>query len=311
MAALLNMLVFPGFLFLSVFGMYCSFLERKLYARLQSRIGPPWFQPYADFVKLVAKENIMPEDANPVMFSLMPVFALTAVTTAVLYIPIWGTQALFSFTGDIIVVLYLLTLPTVAFFIGGWYSTSLYARIGAVRTLGQLFAYEVPLFMSVLAPAILAESWSLSGISLYYSQHPWYCLFNAIGFVISLVAMLAKLEKAPFDIPEAETEIGGGCFTEYSGRLLAFFKLALMIEMVVGGALLSSVFLPFGLASGPVVGFILFLVKSVIVVGLFAVAHALLARLRIDQILDFCWKLMIPAALVQVVVNLIIKMVIR
>jgi NADH-quinone oxidoreductase subunit H len=311
MAALAHMVVFPGFLFLSIFGMYCSFLERKLYARLQSRVGPPWFQPYADFVKLVAKENIMPEDANPMMFSLMPVFALTAVTTAILYIPIWGTQALFSFTGDIIVVLYLLTLPTLAFFIGGWYSTSLYARIGAVRTLGQLFAYEVPLFMSILAPAILAESWSLSGISQYYSQHPWYCLFNIIGFVVSLVAMLAKLEKAPFDIPEAETEIGGGCFTEYSGKLLAFFKLTLMIEMVVGGALLSSVFLPFGLTSGPVIGFIIFLVKSVVVVALFAAAHALLARLRIDQILDFCWKLMIPAALVQVVINLVIKMVVR
>lgn len=309
MITLFHMFIFPGFLFLVVAGLSASFLDRKLYARLQNRIGPPWFQPLADFIKLLGKEDIIPEEANPAMFKLMPLVALTAVVTAFLYIPIGGTQALYSFTGDVIVVLYLLTIPTLTFFIGGWYSMSLYARIGSVRTLAQLFAYEVPLFMGVLASALLAGTWSLSGIAGFYTAHPWYWIFNLVGFVVSLTALLAKLEKAPFDIPEAETEIGGGCFTEYSGRFLAFFKLTLYIEMIVGAALLASVFMPFGLTYGPVMGFLFFLLKVLVMVALFALAHTIFARLRIDQIVDFCWKAMVPCALFQLVVTLILKAV--
>lgn len=304
------MFIFPGFLFLALAGMYASFLDRKIYARLQSRVGPPWFQPLADFIKLVAKEEVIPAEANPAMFKLMPLLALTAVVTAALYIPIWDTNALYSFTGDVIVVLYLLTIPTLTFFIGGWYSTSLFARIGSVRTLTQLFAYEVPLFMGILSPALLANTWSISGIAKFYVAHPGYWFFNLIGFGVSLVALLAKLEKAPFDIPEAETEIGAGAFTEYGGRFLAFFKLALHIEMIAGSALLAAVFLPFGLELHPVISFALFLIKMLLIIFLFAVAHTIFARLRMDQIIDFCWKVMVPLALVQLTINLIVKAVV-
>ncbi|TBR17411.1 NADH-quinone oxidoreductase subunit H, partial [bacterium] len=144
MEALFNILIFPGFLFLVIFSFLAEFLDRKLHARLQNRVGPPWYQPVADFIKLLAKEDIVPQDANPTMFKLVPMFALTAVISSIFYIPLWGKDALFSFKGDVIVVLYLLTLPTLSFFIGGWYSTSLFARIGSVRTIIQLFAYEVP-----------------------------------------------------------------------------------------------------------------------------------------------------------------------
>ena len=193
-----------------VFGFTVEYIDRKFHARLQNRVGPPWFQPLADFIKLISKESVIPDEANPRMFSLMPVFAITATVTSILYIPLWSRAALYSFSGDIIVVLYLLTLPTLTYFLGGWYSTSLYSKIGAVRALTQLFAYEVPLLMSILAPALLANTWSLSEMSLFYSRHPWLWLFNMTGFGISLVALLGKLEKVPFDIPEAETEIVGG-----------------------------------------------------------------------------------------------------
>jgi len=304
---LFQILVFPGVIFLAVFGMFMEFVDRKVYARLQNRVGPPWFQPFADFIKLLGKEELIPEQANFRMFRLMPLFSFTSVATSFLYIPVWGTHSLLSFNGDVIVVLYLLTLPTLAFFIGGWYSTSLYARIGSVRTLTQLFAYEVPLFMGILASALLADTWSISEITLFYSRHPWYWASNIIGFAVSLVALLGKLEKVPFDIPEAETEIVAGAFTEYGGRHLAFFRLTLDIEMVVGCSLMAAVFLPFGLGFGMVWGFLVYLLKILFIVMLLSLARTLFARLRIDQMIVFCWKYLAPVALIQLLVNLLLK----
>ena len=112
-------LIFPGFLFLTVAALTAEYVDRKLCARLQNRIGPPWFQPWADFIKLLAKENLVPELVDRPMFSLTPLVALTSVVTALMYIPIWKPTALFAFKGDVIVGLYLLSVPTVAFFLGG------------------------------------------------------------------------------------------------------------------------------------------------------------------------------------------------
>lgn len=309
--SLFYIVVFPGFLFLAVAGLVAEYVDRKLYARFQNRVGPPWFQPLADFIKLVSKEDLVPEGADPVMFRAAPLIALASATTAFLYIPLWGSSALFSFEGDVVVVLYLLTIPTLCFFLGGWFSTSLYATVGAVRTLTQLFAYEVPLFMAVLAPAIMANSWSLSGISAYYQAHPVHAVFNLIGFAVALVALLGKLEKVPFDLPEAETEIVGGTFTEYSGRLLAFFRMTISVETVVTASLLAAVFLPFGLGWGPWVGFALWVVKVLVVVFLIALLRALFARLRIEQMIEFCWKWVASTALVQLVISLLANGVVK
>lgn len=309
-AAFFSILIFPGFVFLAIFGWMAEYLDRKLYARLQNRVGPPWFQPVADFIKLVSKEDIIPEEANPRMFKMMPVFALAASITAILYIPLWKTEALFSFNGDLIVVLYLLTIPTLTYFVGGWYSTSLYSKIGAVRSLTQLFAYEVPLLMSILAPALLANTWSLTEMAKFYNTHPWYWLFNLIGFAISTIALLGKLEKVPFDIPEAETEIVAGTFTEYSGRLLGLFRLTIDIEAVVCAALLAAVYMPFGLGLPPVAGFIFFLAKVTGIIMILSVLRTVFARLRIDQMMTFCWKYVSPFAFAQILLNLILKEVI-
>jgi NADH-quinone oxidoreductase subunit H len=310
MNGLISILIFPGFLFLSIFAMIAEYADRKIYARLQNRVGPPFFQPLADFIKLLAKEEIVPEDANPQMFKLAPLFALAAVVTAALYMPMWNAGALFSFTGDAIVVLYLLTIPTMAFFIGGWYSSSLFARIGSVRAVVALFSYEVPLFMGVLSSAMLADSWSLSGIALFYEKHPFFWLFNLIGFGVSLTALLGKLEKGPFDIPEAETEIVAGAFTEYSGRFLAILRMVIDIEMVVGASLLASVFLPFGLTLVPAAGFILYVIKVLFVVALLSLMRTVVARLRIDQMIEFCWKYLVPIGMLQLLINFVLKGVI-
>lgn len=307
MVQLFNILIFPGFVFLAVFGLAAEYIDRKIYARLQNRVGPPWYQTLADFLKLVSKEDIIPCEANPRMFRLMPIFAVTATVTAFFYIPLWSEKPLMAFNGDLIVVLFLLTIPTLSFFLGGWYSTSLYSEIGAVRSLTQLFAYEVPLFTSVLAAAVLANTWSISEMTTFYNGHPWLWPMNLIGFGVALITLLGKLEKVPFDIPEAETEIVAGTFTEYSGRLLAFFKLGIDMEAVVCSALLAAVFLPFGLNLGPVAGFILFILKVLLIIGILAILRTLFARLRIDQMMIFCWKYLAPLGFLQLLINLVLK----
>jgi NADH-quinone oxidoreductase subunit H len=304
-------LVFPGLVFLTIFGWAVEYIDRKLYARLQNRMGPPWFQPFADFVKLAAKEDLIPTEANPVMFKLMPVLALTAVLTAFFHIPMWSDTPLISFDGSVIAVVYLLTLPTLAFFLAGWHSTSLYSTIGAVRTLTQLFAYEVPLLLAVLAPALLAHTWSLGKMAAFYNQNPLFALTNLVGFLVALIALQGKLERVPFDIPEAETEIVGGTFTEYSGRLLGLFRLAIDMEAVVGASLLAAVFLPFGLGLGPIWGFALYLVKVLFIVFLLALLRTVTARLRIEQMVTFCWKFLAPAALFQILLSLVLNRIIR
>jgi len=308
---LFSLLIFPGFLFLAVLGMVAEFADRKLYARFQNRQGPPWFQPAADFIKLASKEEIIPENAAPGMFKAMPLIALTAVITPFFSIPLWSTNAVLSFPGDLVVILYLLTIPTVTFFLGGWHSTSLFATIGAVRALTQLFAYEVQLFLALLAPAVLAQTWSVSEIASFYAAHPWYPFINIIAFCVAIVAIQGKLERVPFDIPEAETEIVGGAFTEYSGRLLALFRMAIDVELVVVCSLLAAVFLPWGLGLSAGLSFLLYLAKVFFLIFLSALFRTVLARVRIEQMVNFCWKYVAPAALVQICINLILSGVIE
>ena len=165
----------------------------------------------------------------------------------------------------------------------------------------------MPLYLAVLAPACLANTWSLAGMTRYYAAHPFYWLFNLLGFGVALVVLLGKLEKVPFDIPEAETEIVGGTFTEYSGRLYAFFRLVINIETIVACSLLAAVFLPFGLGLPPVAGFVLYPLQVTAIIARLSLLRTIFARLRIDQMTDFCWRYVAPAAILQLLINIILK----
>jgi NADH-quinone oxidoreductase subunit H len=309
-------LIYPGLLFLFVYSTFCEWFDRKVYARLQNRIGPLHtgqsgiLQPVADIIKLFAKEDIVPEKADKAMFSALPVFALAIVCTAAMYLPVWHfsvSDATFnSFTGDLIVVVYLLSLPTLIFFLAGWHSTNFFSTIGGVRVLTMLFGYEIPLLLSVLSPAILADSWRLAEIAQFYQTRPLLLLTNIIGFIVSIIGLQAKLERVPFDIPHAETEIVGGCFTEYSGRKLAFFRLLSDIEMVVGSGLIATVFMG-GFPGGLIWGFLNFVIKTLIVIFLLSALKAACARIRIDQMVNFSWKYLAPAAVLQLLISIILK----
>jgi NADH-quinone oxidoreductase subunit H len=164
----------------------------------------------------------------------------------------------------------------------------------------------VPLFLSVLSPAILADSWRLAEIAAFYQARPALLLVNVVGFLVALVAVQAKLERTPFDIPHAETEIVGGTFTEYSGKKLALFRLTFDIEMVVASGLLAAVFLG-GFPGGAVVGFVHFVVKTLFVIFLLSLLRALTSRIRVDQVVSLAWRYLAPLAVLQLLATILLK----
>jgi len=305
--SLFYILIFPGFIFISVFSLAFEYVDRILYARLQNRKGPPWYQSLADIIKLLFKETIVPEEADAKLFRAIPVIGFASALTAYLYVPIWSQSSLYSFNSDLIVIIYLLTIPTLCFFLAGWFSSSLYAEIGAIRTLTQLFAYEVPFYMALLAPALLANTWSIDGIITYFHDHPLLLLANIPGFFVVMVAAQGKLERAPFDLPEAETEIVGGTFTEYSGRLLGIFKMTLNAELIVVSSIIAAVYLPVFINDNVFIGFALYIVKMFIIMFILTLMRAALARFRMDQMIAFCWKILAPISLGQILLDLIIR----
>jgi len=313
---LIYLIVYPGIIFLFVYSTFCEWFDRKVYARLQNRMGPThtgrWgiLQPVADFVKLMAKEDIVPDKADKTLFTVLPIFGLAIVATAGLLLPVWHfnpvASSFNSFSGDIIIILYLLSLPTLIFFLAGWSSTNYFSTIGGTRVLTMLFGYEVPLFMAVLSPAILANSWRLAEIAMFYQRKPWLLLPNLLGFVIALICVQAKLERTPFDIPHAETEIVGGTFTEYSGKKLAFFRLMTDIELVVSSGLVAAVFLG-GFPGGLWLGLLNFVIKTLFVIFFLSLLRALTSRIRVDQVVSFAWRYLAPLAVVQLLIVILIK----
>ena len=212
---LLALLIFPGGLFLLNIGMFYEWIDRKLIARFQNRIGPRWFQPLADTVKLLAKEEIIPEKVHAGLFIFLPVIGMAGALASALYVPLAGFAPSYSFRGDLIVVLYLLSMMTLCLGLAGSNTVDRFSLIGATRTLTQLFSYEAPFMLALLGPAILTQSWQISEINTFAQGNLWMLVTQPIGFLVALVGLMGKLELPPFDAPEAETEIVSGALTEY------------------------------------------------------------------------------------------------
>jgi len=311
---LIYIFAFPGFLFLFAYALFLSYLDRKIAARMQQRVGPPFYQPFADLIKMLGKEVINPHGVDWRLFDAIPVVALAAVMTAFLYVPVTGASPL-AFSGDLIVVLYLMTLPTIALFLLGWLSRNIFSAIGGIRAVTQLFIYEVPFFVALLTPAIMAGSWSISEIVLWQKNNLWLVFLQPIGFIVALVGLQAKLERTPFDIPEAETEIVAGPWTELTGRRLALMQLTMNIALVTGCALVAAVFLggpmtPWTITPGifsVIVGFLLFLAKTLFILLILSSIKVASGRIRIDQLNDIGWKYLANAALLQMGIVLVMN----
>jgi len=298
--AILALVVFPSGLFLLGMGLAYEWADRKLLALLQNRVGPRWFQPLADLIKLLAKEEIFPEKANKLLFIGLPIVALAGGLTAALYVPIAGIKPAYGFPGDLIVTLYLLSLLTLCLGLAGTNTLDRFSMIGATRTLTQVFSYEAPFLLALLIPAATAGSWQIGDIATYAQSH-WLILIQPVGFMVGLIGLMGKLEMPPFDAPEAHTEISAGALTEYSGRGLALFQLAKAVELIIGLTLMAAIYL--GGVSNP----LWFLVKTLALLLLLVGIQSLLTRLRIDQTVGLWWRYGTILVLLQWLVLILVK----
>jgi NADH-quinone oxidoreductase subunit H len=298
--ALVALLLFPGLAFTLACALAFEWIDRRVTARLQDRIGPPWFQPLADLIKLLAKEDLVPLGTREWVCAALPIASLTTVLTAGLYVPVGGRAAA-AFEGDLIVVLFLLSIPSLAYFLAGWASGSVYSVLGGNRSLLQYLAYEVPFLMALSGPAILSGSWSISRIAAYQARTLWAALVQPLGFLLAILGLIGKLKRIPFDIPKAKSEVVAGPLTEVSGRRLALWHLSLQCKTVVGVFLLVNAFL--GGGAGPaLLGALAFALKALAILLLLSVIGALYARLRIDQLARLGWQVLAPLALLQIAV---------
>ncbi len=289
------LLLFPGGLFVMASGLLYEWVDRKLLARFQNRIGPRWFQPLADVVKLLSKEEVLPEGVNSFLFYMLPVFALTGALTAALYVPMAGFAPAYSFNGDLVVTIYMLSLLTLCLGLAGANTINRFSLVGATRTLTQLFSYEAPFLLALLGPALAAGSWQIGVVNDYVRQAPvWMMISQPIGFLVAMVGLMGKLELPPFDSPEAETEIVAGALTEYSGRGFALFRLGKNVELVIGLTLVAAFYL--GGLHNPID----FLLKTLGLLLVLAFFQSLFARLRIDQVVGLWWRIGALLALLNV-----------
>jgi NADH-quinone oxidoreductase subunit H len=314
-----RILVFPGFTFILFLSLFCEWVDRKLEARIQNRVGPMVagpggiLQPLADFIKLLTKEDIEPRDAKKLVFRFAPLVAFAIMVFAMCFIPIDGASVLSSgntiaesgFNGDLILILTFVTIANFLLFMAGWASANPYGTIGSARVLTQFLGYDIPLYILALTPAFIAGSLSIGTIATSFP----YILLAPWAFVLFIITMQAELEKGPFDVPHSESELVGGLETEYTGAKLAFLHLTRNVQVVFGSALVVTLFL--GGPSGPVFfGLdwlfytLWFVLKLIIVIAISVYITNVVARLRIDQVLMGNWKILLPAALFSLMITI-------
>jgi formate hydrogenlyase subunit 4 len=312
-------LIIIGAVLVAVFGIVIGLLlmgfDRIVAARMQARIGPPLTQPFTDIRKLLAKENVVPENAIPWMFNLAPVLALASAIAILLYLPIGGFTPVLSEGGDLILVMYLLTVPALALVAGGFASGSPYATIGAQREMVTMIAYEFP-----LAIVIIAIAWKLAAAGVAFpftfasiQANPVWGLVGPLGvigllflLVVLLIVTPAELSRIPFDTPEAETELAGGILVEYSGKNLALFSLTQGVKTVAMASLVVALFFPYSLAAFIGLGGItaavidiLFYIALITLVAFVSVSviRVSMARFRINQVVSVYWVYLAIAGL--------------
>ena len=308
-------LIFPGLLFIFFIALATQWIVRKIVARMQNRMGPAYtgpygfLQPFADFFKLMGKEDIDVVGSAGAAVATLLLLALGALVALILMIPAspWGLYA----PGDVIIALYLLLWPTIALVVAGFAVPNAFSATGSSRFLSLVFAYEPPFIMALLVPVILATRYVGAEYSLYIAAlnsatlwtRPGSAIAMALALFAAILALQAKLMKKPFDIPEAEQEIIAGIFTEYSGPKLALIILLHDIELAVLSLVTVYLFLggPAPL-TGPL-GIISVAIKYFIIVLIVSWIRASAARLRVDQAIAILWKYVLPAAIISLIIS--------
>ncbi len=320
-----GILYFIGIVVLTIFAMtldiFLVWVERKVVARFQDRLGPnrigPFglIQPFADIIKLIIKEDITPVGANKILYNLSPVLAMASV------IILWAILPLSAriFGVDLnVAVLYLVAagaLGTISIIMAGWASNNKYALLGAFRMVANMVSYEIPMVVALLIPVILADTMSVQGITLAQSGM-WFAFLSPLAFIIFLISAIAELGRAPFDLNEAESEIVAGFHIEYTGMKFGLFYAGELLHAFTFGGFIAVLFFggysgffglenlpfpPFLWLSNPFVQAIIFLVKAMIGYWVIMWVKYSMPRIRIDHMLAFNWKFLTPLSLVVLV----------
>jgi NADH-quinone oxidoreductase subunit H len=305
--------------FVLVVDILLVWVERKVVARFQDRLGPnrlgPYglIQPLADVIKLLIKEDITPRGADRVIFNLAPIMALATVLLMWAVIPFASTILGADINVAVLYIVAVGALGTLGIIMAGWSSNNKYALLGAFRTVAQMVSYEIPMVIVLLVPVILARSMGLK--SIVDAQSSWFILLAPIAALIFLVTSIAELGRAPFDLNEAESEIVAGFHIEYTGMKFGLFYAGELLHALTVSALFSTLFLggwrgPFA-DQVPILGVVYLFIKAFIIYWVIMWIKYSFPRLRIDQMLGFSWKFLTPLSLVLVIAAAILDKILR
>jgi len=292
---------------------YATWYERKIIARIQQRLGPtrtgPFglVQPIADMLKLLVKEDLRPADADPVAWELAVFGIFVPAFLAVVAVPFTADWLVSSLPLSLLYLLAVSGLSFIGFLMAGWGSNSKYALLGGMRAAAQLISYEIPLILAMIGVVMVTRSADVYSIILFQDRVP-LIVWQPLGFLIFLTASIAELERQPFDIPTGESEVAGGVFIEFSGIRWSMFQLTSYVNMYVFSLLGAFVFLggwewPFGRDVGWGYQLLLTSAKMSLFIVFYLWARATFPRLRVDQLMSYAWKVLIPFALVQIFLN--------
>ena len=290
-----------------------TYMERKVLARIQDRIGPNragplgLFQGLADAIKMLTKEDVTPVCADRVVFNLAPILATMAAILVFAVLPVAPGVIGADLQAGILYVVAVGALGEVAALMAGWSSRNKFALLGAFRAVAQLIAYEIPIVLAILVVVMAAGSMQMSVIVA--AQDVPFGLVLPVAFLIFLVASIAEIGRSPFDLIEAESEIVAGFHTEYSGMKFAFFFIGEYMHLFASAGIATTLFLggwrgPFAGPDswfGVLLGFIYFVIKTTAVIWVMMWVRGTLFRIRIDHLLDFAWKFLVPLGLILVV----------
>ena len=295
-------LVFPGLLFSPSMGLLMCWVDRKVTARLQYRVGPPWYQNFADIIKLFYKETLIPQGASKSVFFAAPLVAMAAATLFSTIILVINVAPENSFIGDIIVAVYLMMIPPIALMLGGFASGNPLASLGGSREMKLMLSYELP-FLLALAVPIIKCGYVLSigdMITRQQSGAPVIAsISGALSFIVMIFCIQAKLGFVPFDMPEAETELASGPYIDYSGKALAIFKITKAVILFALPVLLITLY--FGGIDFTLNGFLKNVAEYAGILVIMIVIKNTNPRVRIDQAVRFFWRIPVMLAVIAVI----------
>jgi len=316
MSIVINIIIVVTITMLHV--IYVSYFERKVLGHMQARLGPMRvgphgiLQPIADGIKLFFKEDIIPSAADKLIFYIAPLICLVTAVGSLAVIPLWEGFSIANLNIGVLYILALSSLGAYGVILSGWASNSKYSFLGGLRSSAQVISYEIAMGMSLVGVMMLAKSANLHTLVKAQSDYP-FILQQPIAFFVFLMAIIAETNRAPFDLPEAESELVAGYFVEYSGIRFALFFMAEYTAMFIMSAMATICFL--GGWNGPQFGVFShipkiawFLIKVYALIFFFFWIRATLPRYRYDQLMGLGWRLFIPLALANIVITGVVKL---